>query len=213
MHIRAPAIVCAARPHAEVGVIVRLLTAEHGLIGAYVAGGRGRHLRPVVIPGNLVEAELHARAEGRMPSARVELVASRGPWLSEPLPASAIAWVTALTASTLPERHAYPALHAALEAVLDAICQAPSARGWVPGLLGFEALLLRELGYGDHRGGHRNAGDTASVPDLLAAFDCMGVVLARYPLADRRGDVMASRALLRERLARIQPLNLQDLLP
>jgi DNA repair protein RecO (recombination protein O) len=197
MHLRAPAIVCAARAHAEVGVIVRLLTLDHGLIGAYVAGGRGRHLRPVVIPGNLVEAELHARAEGRMPSARVELVASRGPWLSEPLPAAAIAWVTALTASTLPERHAYPALHAALEAVLDAICRAPSARGWVPGLLGYEALLLRELGYGDHRG------EIANLPDQLAAFDRMGTVLVRYPLADRRGDVMGSRALLRERLARI----------
>jgi DNA repair protein RecO (recombination protein O) len=197
MHLRAPAIVCSARAHAEVGVIVRLLTLDHGLIGAYVAGGRGRHLRPVVIPGNLVEAELHARAEGRMPSARIELVASRGPWLSEPLPASAIAWVTTLTASTLPERHAYPALHAALEAVLDAICQAPSARGWVPGLLSFEALLLRELGYGDHRG------EITDLPNQLDAFDRMGTVLARYPLADRRGDVMGSRALLRERLARM----------
>ena len=198
MHLRALAIVCASRAHAEVGVIVRLLTMDHGLIGAYVAGGRGRHLRPVVIPGNLVEAELHARAEGRMPSARVELVASRGPWLTEPLPAAAIACVTALTASTLPERHAYPALHAALEAVLEAICLAPSARGWVPGLLAYEALLLRELGYGDHRGRDDGVG-----PDLLAAFDRMGMVLARYPLADRRGDVMGSRALLRERLARI----------
>jgi DNA repair protein RecO (recombination protein O) len=98
MHIRTPAIVCAARVHGETGVIVRLLTADHGLIAGYVAGGRGRQLRPVVIPGNLVEAELRARAGGQMPSARVELVASRGPWLGEPLPAAAIAWVTALTA-------------------------------------------------------------------------------------------------------------------
>ncbi len=200
MHLRAPAIVCAARAHAEVGVIVRLLTLDHGLIGAYVAGGRGRHLRPVVIPGNLVEAELHARADGRMPSARVELVASRGPWLSEPLPAAAIAWVTAVTASALPERHAYPALHAALEAVLDAICQASSARGWMPGMCAYEALLLRELGYGDHRA----QDDRGDWPNQLAAFDRMGKALARYPLADRRGDVMASRALLRERLGRIQ---------
>ncbi|MDP9056665.1 MAG: recombination protein O N-terminal domain-containing protein [Pseudomonadota bacterium] len=205
MHIRAPAIVCAARPHAEVGVILRLLTADHGLIGAYVAGGRGRHLRPVLIPGNLVDAELHARAETRMPSARVELVASRGPWLGEPLPAAAIGWVTALTASALPERHAYPALHAALTAVLDAICHAPSARGWVPGLLGYEALLLRELGYGDHRSQNsgENPAETPAWPDLMAAFDRMGTVLTRYPLADRRGDVMGARALLRERLARI----------
>ena len=188
-------------------MIVRLLTADHGLIGAYVAGGRGRQLRPVVIPGNLVDAELHARIEGRMPSARVELVASRGPWLSEPLPAAAIAWVTSLTAAALPERHAYPALHAGLGGVLDAVCHAPSARGWTAGLLAYEALLLRELGYGDHREGTAGSGDPpdwpTDWPDLLAAFDRMGLVLTRYPLADRRGDVMASRALLRERLARI----------
>ncbi len=201
MHIRAPAIVCSARAHAEVGVIVRLLTADHGLVGAYVAGGRGRQLRPVVIPGNLVEAELHARAEGRMPSARVELVASRGPWLTEPLPAAAIAWITGLTAAALPERHAYPALYGALSGVLDAVCHAPSARGWVPGLLAYEALLLRELGYGDHRA--RGAPEFSDTADLIAGFDRMGIVLNRYPLADRRGDVMASRALLRERLARI----------
>ena len=203
MHLRTPAIVCAARAHAEAGVVVRLLTADHGLIGAYVAGGRGRHLRPVVIPGNLVDAELHARAEGRMPSARLELVSSRGPWLGEALPAAAIAWVTALTAAALPERHAYPALHSALAGLLDAVCHAPSARGWVPGMVAFEALLLRELGYGDHRARPSEAVQLGGLYDVLADFDRMGAALDRYPLADRRGDVMASRGLLRERLARL----------
>ena len=33
-------------------------------------------------------------------------------------------------------------------ALLDAIAIAPSARGWLPGMIGYEALLLRELGYG-----------------------------------------------------------------
>ncbi len=61
MHITAPAIVCAIRPNGETGGIVRLLTAEHGLVAGYVAGARGRTLRPVVIPGNLVQAELRAR--------------------------------------------------------------------------------------------------------------------------------------------------------
>ena len=96
MHLTASAIVCASRPHGETGVIVRLLTAEHGLIAGYVAGGRGRQLRPVLIPGNLVEAELTARPGSQMPSARLELTQSRGPWLTEPLPAAAISWVMAL---------------------------------------------------------------------------------------------------------------------
>ena len=194
MHIRASAIVCASRPHGETAVIVRLLTAEHGLLAGYVAGGRGRQLRPVLVPGNLVEAELKARAEGQLPFARLELQASRGPWLAEPLPAAAIGWVTALTTAVLPERHPYPSLFAALSALLDAVCHAPSARGWLPGLIAYEALLLRELGYG------------GAAPDPAAGlgeFDLQGQRIERYLLADRRGDVMGARAILRERLARI----------
>jgi len=199
MQIRAPAIVCASRPHGETAAVVRLLTERYGLVAGYVAGGRGRQLRPVLIPGNLVEAELRSRAEGQLPFARLELRTSRGPWLGEPLPAAAIGWATALAAATLPERHAYPALYTALAALLDAVCHAPSARGWLPGMIAYEALVLRELGYGGDA--LRHAGEDWAAQ--LDAFDRLGEHLARYPLADRRGDVMGARALLRERLAKI----------
>lgn len=198
MDLRAPAIVCSVRPHGEAAVIARFLTARHGMIAAYVAGGRGRNLRPVLIPGNMVDAELRSRSDSQLPFARVELVASRGPWLTEPLPAAAIGWATALAAAALPERHPYPALFDALSALLEAVCHAPSARGWVGGLLAYEALLLRELGYGASRP------EPAGWADMLFLFDRIGRELARYPLADRRGDVMAARVLLRERLSRIE---------
>ena len=199
MDLRTPAIVCAARTHGETGVILRVLSEDHGLIASYVAGGRGRTLRPVLLPGNLVEAELRARSGSQLPSARVELVASRGPWLTEPLAAAAITWVTTLAAAALPERQPYPALYQALVALLDAICHAPSARGWLPGMTAFEALLLRELGYGEV--------ERSPDPDWnaqLASFDKLGQLVARYPLADRRSDVMAARVMLRERLGRIE---------
>ena len=203
MHIRAPAILCAARPHGETAVIARLLTAEHGLVAGYVAGGRGRQLRPVVIPGNRVEAEIRAKSDSQLPFARLELIESRGPWLNEPLPAAAIHWATALTATALPERHAYPALFEALSALLDAICHAPSARGWAGAMAAYEALVLRELGYGGaDRFGGRPKGDTLA--ESLAALDALSGPLERYLLADRRGDVMAARALLRDRLGRIE---------
>lgn len=198
MHFAGSAIVCASRPHGETAAVVRLLTETHGLVAGYVAGGRGRQLRPVLVPGNLVQAELRARIEGQLPFARLELLTSRGPWLGEPLPAAAIGWATALTAAALPERHAYPALFPALSALLDAVCHAPSARGWLPGLLAYEALLLRELGYGEAR-----LPEVAELPEMLAAFDTLGQRLDRYPLAERRNDVMGARAMLRERLARI----------
>lgn len=179
-------------------MIVRMLTAEHGLVAAYVAGGRGRNLRPVVIPGNLLDAELRSKSESQLPFARLELVESRGPWLSEPLPAAAISWICALTAITLPERHAYPNLYEALAALLTAICHAPSARGWAGAIVGYETLLLREMGYG---GGERLQSE--DMPTILAAFDRLAQPLERYLLADRRGDVMAARAMLRAKLARI----------
>jgi DNA repair protein RecO (recombination protein O) len=189
---RGPAIVCAGRPHGETAVIARLLTAEQGLIGAYVAGGRGRQLRPVLLPGNLVEAEVRSRSESQLPFARIELRESRGPWLGEPLPAAGIAWVTALTAATLPERQAYPALFDALSGLLTAICVAPSARGWaVP--------LLRELGYGV-AAKRPHEGDW---PAIFDAFDRIGRDLSRYLLAERRADVIAARLILRERWSRL----------
>jgi DNA repair protein RecO (recombination protein O) len=199
MNLRAPALVCAVRPHGETAVIVRLLTEEHGLVAAFVAGGRGRELRPVVIPGNSVDAEVRAKSETQLPYARLELLQSRGPWLSEPLPAAAIAWTTALTAASLPERQAYPALYQALSGLLEAVCVAPSARGWAVPLLSYEVLLLRELGHG----APVDRPEDDDWPAILAAFDRIGRELQRYPLADRRRDVMGARDLLRERLARI----------
>jgi len=206
MHIRAAAIVLAARPHGEVGVILRVLTADHGLVAGYVSGGRGREMRPVLIPGNAVQVDLRARLASQLPAAKVELLTSRAPFLSEPLPAAALDWATALTATALPERHAYPALHGALCGLLDAICHAPSARGWAPALVAYEALMLRELGYGERFGAGADGQRLllgAAWPETLARFDRIGDALARYLLADRRGDVMGAREVLRARLARI----------
>lgn len=200
MNLRATALVCAVRPHGETAVIVRLLTAQEGMVAVYVAGGRGRQMRPVLIPGNTVEAEIRAKTEGRLPFARIELVRSRGPWMCEPLPAAAIAWVTALAAATLPERQAYPSLFEALGGLLEAICVAPSARGWAGALLSYETLLLRELGYG----GALQLDADEDWQAFLRAFDRIGRLLEAYPLADRRTDVMAARLMLRERLARIE---------
>lgn len=199
MEYRGPALVCAGLAHGETAVIARLLTPDSGLVGAYVAGGRGRQLRPVLLPGNLVEAEIRSRSESQLPFARIELLDSRGPWLSEPLPAAGIAWVTALTAASLPERQSFPALFDALAALLTAICVAPSARGWAVPLLSYEVLLLRELGYGVAT----RRPEEGDWPAIFDAFDRIGRELARYPLADRRADVMAARSILRERWVRI----------
>ena len=206
MHIRAPAILLAVRQHGETAVIARLLTEEHGVVAGYVAGGRGRRMRPVAIPGNRVELQLSARSEHQLPFIRIELVASRGAWLGEPLVVAAIGWSCALTAAAVPERQPYPALYRALGALLEAICHAPSARGWAGALASYEALLIRELGYGAPAvvAEGRSPGEQgAGMAQTLAILERIGPVLDRYLLADRRGDVMAARSRLREMLGRM----------
>jgi len=148
MRFETKAIVCALRNHGEHGAIVRLMTPEHGLQAAYVRGARGRRMRPVLIAGNVVEAHLSARTDTQLPQAAIELVHSRGPLLTEPLPASAIEWATVLTATALPEGQPYPRLYEVLEGLLDAVEAAPSASGWGAALVRYELMLLAELGFG-----------------------------------------------------------------
>lgn len=148
MNIDTPAIVCALRNHAEHGAVVRLMTPRDGLQAAYVRGARGRRMRPVLVPGNLVEARLRSRTEEQLAHAEIELIHSRGPLLSEPLPAAAIEWLTALTATALLEAQPYLRLYDALDALLALVEAAPSALGWAGPLVRYELLLLAELGFG-----------------------------------------------------------------
>ena len=148
MRSETQAIVCVLRSHGEHGAIVRMMTPLQGLVAAYVRGARGRRLRPVLMPGNVVQAQLSSRTENQLPQAAIELVHSRGPLLSEPLPSAAIEWATVLTATALPEGQPYPALYQAFEGLLDAIEAAPSASGWGTALVRYELLMLAELGFG-----------------------------------------------------------------
>ena len=198
MHLRASAILVATRSHGETASIARMLTERYGLVAGYVAGGRGRLLRPVLIPGNTVAMELRAKSDDQLPFARLELIESRAPWMTEPLPAAAITWTCALAASTLPERNSYSGIYDALDALLNAICHAPSARGWVSAMVTFEAMLMRELGYGGAK-----PDPTLDLDGQIEAFRRLHKPIARYLLADTRSDVMSARVALGERLMRM----------
>ena len=198
MNLRNSAILLAARPQGETGALALLLTGDQGLVAAYVAGGRGRQMRAAMVPGNRVAAEFTTRPGNRLPSARLELEHSRAALITEPLPAAAIQWACALTAAALPERQPYPALHAALDALLEAVAIAPSARGWVSGLVAYETLLLCEVGYGGT--------PPPPAPDWPAQIAQLGILerrLAHYLLAGDRRDVMGARRLLTGRLQRM----------
>jgi DNA repair protein RecO (recombination protein O) len=193
MELDTAAIVCGLRNHGEHGTIARMFAPEHGLLAAYVRGGRGRRMRPVLIPGNLVSAQLRWRTEAQLPQATVELAHSRAPILGEPLQSAAVEWATALVASALPERQPYPRLYQAFSGLLDAIEAAPSASGWAAALAKFELMLVAELGYG---------ADAAAPQDLLASFQNSGDQIFRNVLTGRTQSLQDSRARLLDRLRR-----------
>jgi DNA repair protein RecO (recombination protein O) len=218
VNIDTPAIVCGLRMHAEHGAVVRLMTPDDGLQAAYVRGARGRRMRPVVVPGNQVQARLRSRTEEQLAHAEIELVHSRAPLLSEPLPAAAIDWVTALTATALPEGQPYPRLYDGLDALLALIEAAPSALGWASQLVRFELLLLAELGFGldldSGVGGNAvdgkllplppfvREGGSASWSEIRDGLELSGHFLLRDVLAGRSAGLAEARSRLTDRLFR-----------
>ena len=195
MRSETSAIVCALRNHGEHGAIVRLMTPGQGLIAAYVRGARGRRMRPVLIAGNVVQAQLSARTDTQLPQAAIELVHSRGPLLSEPLPAAAIDWATVLTATALPEGQPYPRLYLAFEGLLDAIEAAPSAAGWGAALVRYELLLLAELGFGLDL---ERCAVTGGNDDLVAVSPRSGRAVSAVGAEPYAGKLLALPAFLRQ---------------
>jgi DNA repair protein RecO (recombination protein O) len=206
MNVETEAIVCAVRNHGEHGTVVRLMTPGHGLVAAYVRGGRGQRMRPVLMPGNIVAAQLRARTDTQLPQASIELSHSRAALLGEPIQAGAVDWVTALVTAALAEAQPYPELYGAMAGLLDAIEAAPSARGWGTALARFELLLLAELGYGmdlaDLPACVTRAGP-ADWPDLLAALDVSGPALFGNLLQERSRALSDCRGRLLDRLKRM----------
>jgi DNA repair protein RecO (recombination protein O) len=195
MRFTTQAIIVSLRPHGEHGAIVRLMTPEHGLQACYVRGARGRQLRPVLLPGNQVEATLSARTEAQLAQGSMELAHSRGPLLQEPLPAAAIDWISALTATALPEAQPYPRLYAALDGLLAAVEAAPSASGWGAALVRYELLMLAELGFGldlDH------CAVSGSNDELVAVSPRSGRAVSAAEAEPYAGKLLALPRFVRE---------------
>ena len=206
MRLETQAIICAVRAHGEHGAIVRALTPADGIQAGYVRGGRSRRLRPVLVPGNLIQAEYRARTEEQLAQLAVELVRSRAPLLAEALPAAAIEWLTALTATALPEGQPYPRLYEALDGVLAAVEAAPSAKGWAAPLVRYELLILRELGFGLDRAqwpDFLREGRAAEWSDIFDGLAITGAALGRDLLSGRQAGALDARERLVERLRRV----------
>ena len=139
------ALVLSARPHGETAAIVQLFTRRHGRCVVLVHGGRSRKLRPVLQPGNHVDASWKARLEESLGHAALEL---RRGFAAEAMGSpAALAGLMSLAAlcHVLPERDPHPSLFEVAHFVLGYLDE-PGV--WPALMVRFEIALLGELGFG-----------------------------------------------------------------
>lgn len=140
------AFVLSARVHGDTGVVVELLTAEHGRRAAYVAGGASRRMKPFLQAGARVQAEYRARTSDHLGAARLEPV-GEGPsaLFDDPLALIGLNAAAAVAQGALPDREPHPGAFLAFEALMAAFAL-PDV--WPAVFVRFEAGLLEDLGFG-----------------------------------------------------------------
>jgi DNA repair protein RecO (recombination protein O) len=143
-----PALVVALFPHGEHGVVGRFLSESAGLVAGYVAGGRGRNLRPVLQIGNLVALDLVERRAGQLKQATVHALASNMAMLHGPPAMAIIDYGAALAAATLPEDEPQPQLYALFAALFAGAGAGTDALTLGATLVRLELALLTALGLG-----------------------------------------------------------------
>ena len=128
MDWRDTGFVLSARRHGESGLIVELLTAEHGRHAGLVRGGQSPRRRALLQPGNAVAAMWRGRLAEHLGTLECELVeAHAARLLDDPDRLAALNAATALLLAALPERQPHPDLHASFAELLGAL---DSAATW-----------------------------------------------------------------------------------
>jgi DNA repair protein RecO (recombination protein O) len=138
-------IVLGVKRHGETSVILELMTQARGRHLGLVRGGTGTRLRAVLQPGNSLRATWRARLDDHLGLYLVEGINLRAAGFLAA--AHAVHGVTHLAAlcRLLAEREPHAGIHAALEAILDALDD-PAAVA--PMVARFELAFLGELGFG-----------------------------------------------------------------
>lgn len=143
------AIVCAVQRHGDSGAIVRLLTADAGLIAGYVRGGQSRRLKAHLMPGNRIIGQWRARVDDQLGHLAIEPSRSIADVvLTDPLAAAGIGWITALAAVAMPDRQPYVQAHGVIAGLIDAAMNGAVGHVWAGSLAHAELVMLQDLGFG-----------------------------------------------------------------
>lgn len=143
-----PALVVALAPHGEHAVVARFLSADQGLVAAYVQGGRGRKLRPVLQIGNRVALDLVSRSPQQLAFATVHPLGTNMAMMHGPAALALVDYLASLAAACLPEGEAQPRLFPLFDALFGGAAAGAGVADIGPALVRLELALLAELGIG-----------------------------------------------------------------
>lgn len=145
MEWRAEGILLGVRRHGEHAAILDLFTEGLGRHMGVVRGGASRKMAPLLQPGAQLDATWRARLDAHLGAYTVDLIRGRAAEaMGDRLALAGLSAVCALVSFALPERHAYPALFARTQALLDGL----GADRWAEAYLVWELALLEETGFG-----------------------------------------------------------------
>ncbi len=140
------AFVLAARRHGESGVIVELLTREHGRHAGLVRGGQSPKSRAILQSGNEVAAVWRGRLSEHLGTIGCELLRPYAAGLlDDPDRLAGLTSAAALITAALPEREPYPDVFASFEGLLRAL---DSGIDWPAHYVAWERDLLAAIGFG-----------------------------------------------------------------
>ncbi|MBO0737690.1 MAG: DNA repair protein RecO, partial [Alphaproteobacteria bacterium] len=183
MEWRDTGFVLAIRRHGESGVIVELLTRDHGRHAGLVRGGQSPKLRAILQPGNEVAAVWRGRLAEHLGTITCELVrAHTAGLLDDPDRLAALSAAAALVATALPEREPHADVFSSFGDLLGAL---DSATDWPARYVGWELDLLAALGFGLDLGRCAVTGVTADLAYVSPRTGCAVSQTAGLPYHDK----------------------------
>ncbi|ESQ76194.1 DNA repair protein RecO [Asticcacaulis sp. AC402] len=139
------AIVLGAKPYGESGAIVHVLTENHGVYAAHIAGGASRRMKAALQPGAGVLFRFRARHAEQLGAASLEASGAGPDVLDDAFALLGLQCACLMTLQVLPERERHCGAYYALSALLGAFAISDI---WPAIYVRYEAGLLEELGYG-----------------------------------------------------------------
>jgi DNA repair protein RecO (recombination protein O) len=142
----APAIILHARPYGEADAIATVMTEAHGAHRGLARGAQSRTRAALWQQGNLVQVRWVGRLSDQLGSFTAELVHPAAALvLDDPLALSMLTAACAVAEGALPEREPHPQV---FDDLLHLLARLPRPESQLAALIRWEAVLLRQLGYG-----------------------------------------------------------------